>query len=188
MMMNRTTQQPSSRLLYVSSVLMDFSVGANTLLLALFAPRITSRESVIGMLGALMIFARIPANLIAGPISDRIGRRPFMMAAGVMLLAALWLLGTADAVWELTVSAILSGCAAGLIWFRVVACLAAAVKSCRERCRFCTAGWATRSCLGSCAECFAFRFTTCIAECVDSPDSSTIDSISAHREWNSPPR
>ena len=121
--MDMRTKRPSSVLLYIATVLTDGAGGANILLLALLAPHITQRESVIGMLGALMIFARIPSNLIGGPVSDRIGRRPFMLTAAGMLLVALWVLGTAESVWALAVSAILSGGSAGLIWFNIEAAL-----------------------------------------------------------------
>ncbi|MFH1743841.1 MAG: MFS transporter [bacterium] len=115
--------RPNSILLYTTALLMDLCGGANVLLLCLFSLHVTQRESVIGFLGALMILSRIPFNLIAGPLSDRIGRRPFMLVAGGMLLAALWILGTAETIWELAVSVIFSGASAGLIWFNIEAAL-----------------------------------------------------------------
>ncbi len=117
------TKIPSSKLLYTATILMDLCVGATILLLSLFGLHVTQRESIIGMLGALMILSRIPCNLIGGPISDRIGRRPMMVFAGGMLLAALGVLGSADTVWMLAVYSVLCGASAGLIWFNIEAAL-----------------------------------------------------------------
>jgi len=117
------TNRPSSRLLYAATILMDLCVGATILLLSLFGLHVTQRESIIGMLGALMILSRVPCNLIGGPVSDHIGRRPLMVFAGGMLLAALGVLGVADSIWMLAVYSILCGASAGLIWFNIEAAL-----------------------------------------------------------------
>ena len=70
---------------------------------------------VLGFLIAGFAFAQFLFSPIAGDLSDRYGRKPFIVAGLIIYAGAQFLFGVADAVWILFLSRFLSGFGAALI-------------------------------------------------------------------------
>jgi MFS family permease len=75
---------------------MGFSAGTMTVIFACY---------IVGLIGALMV---------AGRLSDRIGRKPVLLPGMFLAIAACLIFATATSVFELTVARLLTGIAIGI--------------------------------------------------------------------------
>lgn len=99
--------------------LMVFAASSQVIIIAPILPRIGEAlqvtEALLGLLGTAYALLLFVFALIAGPVSDKIGRRPILLIGCGFMAIALALHAFADSFWALLTVRSLAGAAGGIL-------------------------------------------------------------------------
>lgn len=116
---NRDDDRPDARLVLLALCLLVFSVTCQTMIVAPILPRIAEQvrvpEARLGMLVAGYAAAVAAVALVAGPLSDRVGRRRMLLVGSGLMTVGLALHGLADGYRSLLAVRIFTGAAGGAL-------------------------------------------------------------------------
>lgn len=121
------TQQTNNKALYILMFNMFITMGGIGIIvpvLPLFLDSFSSGGTVIGALIAGFAFAQFLLSPLAGDLSDRYGRKPFIVAGLFVYGASMLLFGLSSELWLLFFARFLSGAGAAFIMPPIMAYIA----------------------------------------------------------------
>ncbi|NLN16250.1 MAG: MFS transporter [Firmicutes bacterium] len=104
------------RPMYVAALMMDVVNGSFFLIAGLVAARVTDNPILIGLAGTLHFGVKILLSVYFGHLSDRVGRKPLLIASCLILALAVVLLLLPAKVTIVYLAFVLAGVTAAMFW------------------------------------------------------------------------
>jgi len=102
--------------MYVAALMMDVVNGSFFLIAGLVAARVTDNPILIGLAGTLHFGVKILLSVYFGHLSDRVGRKPLLIASCLILALAVVLLLLPAKVTIVYLAFVLAGVTAAMFW------------------------------------------------------------------------